>query len=451
MVSLPGNVKRRAGSAGLLATGTLTNLPRQMSRRLKVLLSAYACEPNRGSEPEVGWQWGLQMARFHDVTVLTRANNQAVIKAALAAHSGPRPAFVYYDLPPWLLALKRHGLPVAIYYALWQMGVRRHVANRLSEFDLIHHVTFNSFRQPGFWWRCHKPVVLGPLGGGQICPGPFLLTFGRKFIPEAARSLSVMGSALLPHLYACFAAATTILVANQDTARRIPKRYQTKVKAALETGIPQSQFAATAAPGSADGLVRIIWVSRLEKIKGAPLALRAFAQAAATEPSLRLSLVGSGPEEKLLRRLAHELGIDSLVTWHGVVPKAAIPNLLAGHDAFLFTSLRDTSGNVLLEAMAAGLPAVTLRHHGAAEIATDETAIRVPVGNRNETVREVAEALLRLAKSRELRQRLGQAAVARIQNVYAWDRKGEEMDRIYSEAFDQFQRRCDKVGTPQDS
>ncbi len=404
-----------------------------MPKKLKVLLSAYACEPNRGSEPEVGWQWAMQMARFHQVTVVTRANNRSVIEQELADYSGARPEFVYYDLPGWVVSLKKRGLPVALYYALWQMGVRRFMARRLPDFDLIHHVTFNSYRQPGFWWRCGKPVVLGPLGGGQICPRPFLLTFGRKFIPEATRSLSVLGSALLPHLYACFSAATTILVANQDTARRIPRRFRSKVTSALEAGIPASQLGVAAA-GSADGLVRIIWVSRLEKIKGAPLALRAFARAAAVEKSLRLSLVGRGPEEPLLRALARELGIEPLVTWHGAVPKATIPQLLASHDAFLFTSLRDTSGNVLLEAMAAGLPAVTLRHHGAAEIATDETAVRVRVTNREQTTADVAEALVRLARSRELRQQLGRAALARIETTYAWDRKGEAMDRIYVEA-----------------
>ena len=202
-------------------------------------MSAYACEPNRGSEPEVGWQWCRQMARFHDVTVVTRANNREVIETALAGQRSSRPGFVYYDLPRWLVAAKRRGLPVAIYYALWQIGVRRFLAHRLREFDLIHHVTFNSFRQPGFWWNRNPPVVLGPLGGGQVCPWQFVVTFGRRFIPEVTRSLSVWGSRWLPHLHASFRAARLILVANQDTARRIPPRYGAKTRSLLETGIPR--------------------------------------------------------------------------------------------------------------------------------------------------------------------------------------------------------------------
>jgi len=393
-------------------------------------MSAYACEPDRGSEPEVGWQWSLQMARFHDVTVVTRANNRRVIEPALANYAGPKPVFIYYDLPNWLVALKQRGLPVAVFYALWQMGVRRFVASRLSGFDLIHHVTFNSFRQPGFWWRCGKPVVIGPLGGGQICPWQFVAKFGRQLVPEAMRSLSVMASRGLPNLFASFAAATVILTANEDTARRIPARFRPKVRSLLETGMPRELVREPAARPD-DACVRVAWVSRLEKIKGCPLALTAFATAVKAEKSLRLTLVGGGPEEAGAGRLAAELGVNEFIAWLGPVAKIQIPELLAQHDVFLFTSLRDTSGNVLLEAMAAGLPAVTLLHHGAAEIATEATAIRVPVRSRDETAAGMAAALVRLARSRALRQQLGRAAATRILDTYVWDRKGEELDRIY--------------------
>ena len=93
-----------------------------MARRLKVLISAYACEPNRGSEPEVGWQWALQMARFHDVTVLTRANNRVAIEAGLASLRGrqPLPDFAYHDRHALLMRLKRRLGATQLYYLLWQ-------------------------------------------------------------------------------------------------------------------------------------------------------------------------------------------------------------------------------------------------------------------------------------------------------------------------------------------
>src|SRR5437762_4505260 len=98
-----------------------------MSQRLKVLISAYACEPGKGSEPEVGWQWALQMARFHDVTVLTRSNNREPIERALEQMRGaqPLPNFVYHDRGPLLLKLKRRLHLVQLYYLFWQRSARK--------------------------------------------------------------------------------------------------------------------------------------------------------------------------------------------------------------------------------------------------------------------------------------------------------------------------------------
>ncbi len=78
-----GAVSRRLGREPPRGDGDSGALA--LSARLKVLMSAYACEPGKGSEPEVGWQWAMRMARFHDVTVLTRANNRAAIEPAVAA------------------------------------------------------------------------------------------------------------------------------------------------------------------------------------------------------------------------------------------------------------------------------------------------------------------------------------------------------------------------------
>src|SRR5262245_60202336 len=105
-----------------------------MAQPLKVLISAYACEPNKGSEPEVGWQWGLQMARFHDVMVLTRANNRPAIEKALEslrAHQ-PLPKFVYHDRSTFMLDMKRRSKAIKLYYLLWQKSAR-HLVRQLHE------------------------------------------------------------------------------------------------------------------------------------------------------------------------------------------------------------------------------------------------------------------------------------------------------------------------------
>src|SRR5215469_2694859 len=136
-----------------------------MSRRLRVLLSAFACEPEKGSEPEVGWQWALQMARFHDVTVLTQSKNRAGIEKALQALKGsqPEPRFVYYDLPKWLQQLRKYPIGLRLYYVFWQKWARAAVQllHEQNPFDLFHHVTFAAFRYPTAIWGHGVPCIWG--------------------------------------------------------------------------------------------------------------------------------------------------------------------------------------------------------------------------------------------------------------------------------------------------
>lgn len=67
------------------------------ARRLKIFISAYACEPEKGSEPGIGWNVVNELAKYHEVHVLTRANNLDSIKAALP-HDGQNPIFYGYEV-----------------------------------------------------------------------------------------------------------------------------------------------------------------------------------------------------------------------------------------------------------------------------------------------------------------------------------------------------------------
>jgi hypothetical protein len=172
-------------------------------------------------------------------------------------------------------------------------------------------------------------------------------------------------------------------------------------------------------------------------LKGGELAIRAFAMALKKFPEMTLTIVGKGREERALKRLVTKLGLEKTVTLQGGVPKAEITDFITRHDAFVFTSLRDTSGNVVLEAMAAGLPVITFRHHGVAEMTTDETAIRVPVTKRRETVVQLGEAMVTMARSPELRERLGRAGQARVKEQYLWEQHARRIDAIYRQVVEE--------------
>src|ERR1017187_3861154 len=114
---------------------------------MKVLLSAYACEPGRGSEPGVGWNWIAPLSRCHEVWVITRANNRPSIEAAGGSNSA---RFVYCDLPRWMRWWKKGRPGILLYYYFWQFQAflvarKLHVA---VHFDIVHHVTFVKYWMP---------------------------------------------------------------------------------------------------------------------------------------------------------------------------------------------------------------------------------------------------------------------------------------------------------------
>ena len=141
---------------------------------MKVLISAYICAPHRGSEPGAGWNWSLAAAEENEVWVLTRERNRAAIEAELAAHPHPRLHFVYVELPPWGLRLKKgeRGIRYFSYYTLWQFAALRTARKLHAElgFDLVHHVTFANMWIPALVGFVDAPFVLGPVGGGPRVP-----------------------------------------------------------------------------------------------------------------------------------------------------------------------------------------------------------------------------------------------------------------------------------------
>lgn len=118
---------------------------------MRVLLSAYACQPGKGSEPYVGWTWPRAIARVADeVHAITRAENRGAIDRGLAADPIPNAHFHYFDLPNWGWLRRLSPPGPQIHYYAWQHGVGRS-ARRMHErhaFDVVHHLTYAGLINP---------------------------------------------------------------------------------------------------------------------------------------------------------------------------------------------------------------------------------------------------------------------------------------------------------------
>jgi glycosyltransferase involved in cell wall biosynthesis len=123
------------------------------------------------------------------------------------------------------------------------------------------------------------------------------------------------------------------------------------------------------------------------------------------------------------------------VTWVPWLERAAVMRAYAGHDAFLFPSLHDSSGNAVLEALSSGLPVVCIAAGGPAVLADPSCAFLVPPGTPGETVNALADALARLADDTVLARSMVDAAVRRARQDFSWDRQVARMEQLYHAAL----------------
>ncbi len=401
--------------------------------RLKVLVSAYACEPNKGSEPGVGWNWVKQIAKVHEVWVLTRTANRKVIEGELAQRPASSIHFVYHDLPRWARFWKRGASGVHLYYYLWQLSSLS-IARRLQaevNFDLCHHITFASYRYVSALAWLEPPFVWGPLGGGERAPCAFYREFGlRGVASELVRDLSGLWAHVDPLLWYTRHRAELILATTQDTARLLGSRRSRPVHVLQTIGVEKSSGYGEAKPEGS--IFRVLYVGNLLYLKGVTLALKAFAEFTRLFADTALTLVGDGPDRSRLERLAQSLGILHRVNFVGRLSRVKTLEQYTDHHVLLYPSLHDSGAMAVLEAMRVGLPVICLDLGGPALSVTQECGIKIAAVNPEQAVRGLAEALQRLASNPELRERMGREAVSRVDTHYDWDRKGEALNHLYT-------------------
>jgi len=392
---------------------------------MKVLLSAYACEPNKGSEPGIGWHWALEIARLgHEVWVLTRANNRANIEMELAKSPPIRNLnFLYYDLPPWARWWKKGNRGVYFYYLFWQWGAYclARQAHRREKFDRVHHITFGSIRQPSFMGNLGIPFIFGPVGGGETAPWRLRVGYSpRGWILDALRDLLNWIVRIDPFMHGTFRKAQLIFLKTPQSEKIIPKVYRKKAKCQREIGINREEVVEAGMQKTENkDTFRILYVGRFIYWKGMHLGLAAFAHLLSTVPDARLTMVGKGPDDRRWHRSAEGLNILQNIDWVSWVPQTELKPLYRRHDVFLFPSLHDSSGTVILEAMAYGLPIVCLDLGGPRVLVNNDFGRVISTGGKSESQVSfaLAEALIQYAGNSILRQKHGAEAKRRVQEL----------------------------------
>ena len=406
-------------------------------RRLRVLCSAYACQPGKGSEPGIGWNVVTALSRWHDIWVLTRANNRGEIERAMARNPYPGLEFVYYDLPTRYRWWKRGARGIRTYYRMWQYGAERTAKHlhREVRFEAAQHLTFGQYWSPSLLARLSIPYAWGPVGGAEIFPRSlYAATSPRGMLSSEIRRAFPIWAERQPAVRRTARNASLSLACTPETEVRLRAMGARRVELFSAVGLNSEDLKAigpTASRGDGKEPVRFLSVTRLLGTKGVELGIRAFL--GADIPGARFIVVGEGPDRARLERLVNAAGAADRVRFQGWLPRETTLNLYSTADVLVHLSPAESGGFVCLEAMAAGLPVLHLAAGGPAIVVPEAAGIRVELGSTEQVVDRAAAAMRQLAAELGLRHRLGLAGREYAESMGTWDAKAGRLAEYLAE------------------
>ncbi len=414
---------------------------------MKVLYDCFSCSPYYGSDEGLGWMWPYKMSCYHEVWVLIRKDRKEDIDRYCREHNIRGIHFVYCDLPDAVnfyykrKAQNKNGtFDFLLYQYLWQY-VALPVAKKLHKkyrFDLVHHAVTNDFRIIGRLDTLGIPFVLGPIGGAQETPEALKYYIREHKKTEIIRSILNKLLTSMPGYRKTLRAAYRVYCSNEETMEYIKPFIGKTDRCELLTEL--------AIDDSGERLKKVqkddrddtvfIWAGRVEYRKGLELMMDVFRNLKDTD-GWRLIICGNGSDLDHIKNLCSSYGLDDKVDFPGFVDHFELQKLYASGDAFVFPSLRETTGSVLLESMAAGLPVISLNQGGARQMIHSDEGFLIDVNSKDECIAKFSKVLKECIGSHAVLYQMGQRAQERAYSEYSWTHKCEFMNKVYESAVNE--------------
>ncbi len=404
-----------------------------------ILATAYAINPYKGSEDGMGWNFVYQIARYQRVIAITRKNNREAIEQFIQEETDEvyqNMTFLYYDLPYWMRFWKKGGRGAMLYFYLWQLCMPIFIWSKRLDFDVAHNLNFHNDWTPSMLWVFGKPFVWGPIGHHPDIPEQFLeVPYGKKEVQKHKRLWWIKQYfwKIDPLLKLTKWKADKVLCMNTSVWDIHPSlKRKSQIMPSVSSEVHQDRRIVTPK-------FNILSVGRLLPLKGFDITIRAFALFIKKLPKniqdqVELTIVGSGTHEAFYQQMVQDLGVEENVQFISWIERVELTAIYRQSDVFFFPS-HEGAGMVVAEAMSYSLPVLCINNCGPGEFVTEESGIRVPYGSYEATIQAFALQLERLFLDQNLQDRLSEGALARFQNYFDWNVKGEQLCAIYTEVL----------------
>ena len=241
-------------------------------RNNKILVSAYSCEPNRGSEPGVGWTYVKELSKFHYLIVLTRTDKKDVIEK-----ENLKNVEFHFIKVPFFNKKYRYGLLAYLHYYLWQFVIYFYVKKNinLKEIKLAHHITFVNSWTPSFLCFLKLKFIWGPIGQHSKVPHRYFKSIPFKyFILDRSRSLvRYLFMNFDPFYHLTKIKSDEILVINKETYKYFSSK-KTKILSAIS--VNPNDFKAYRTNEKERAKFEVYWAGNFIYWKGIDIVVDSF-------------------------------------------------------------------------------------------------------------------------------------------------------------------------------
>ena len=406
---------------------------------LKILINAYACSPEMGSEPGMAWNWVSNLAKFCELYIITEGEFREKIEAVVPTLEQGRNMHFYYNPVSDVIrnmCWNQGDWRFYKYYREWQWKTYLMAKDICKEvkIDVLHQLNMIGFREPGYLWKMSKengvPFVWGPIGGLKQFPIDYLEGAGLK-MKLFNRLKNFLNIWQLKHDKRVNEALHTakLLISSIPDSYQAIKSYKGLESVIIpETGCFLSEDIPTDRFDEKD--FHVMWVGKFDFRKQLPLALWTIATVA--NPHVILDVYGSGSEAQVrhAKYLASELGIEDMVVWHGNQPNEVVLEAMRKSQLFFFTSVSEDTSTVVLEAISNRLPVVCFDACGMAAVIDDKVGRKIPLSKPMQSVHDFAKVLKDLERNRDLLKQMSENCKQR-QVELSWEEKAKTMLEWY--------------------
>ena len=399
---------------------------------MRILIAAIACSPKGGSEGYVGWSCVNAISIDHEVHVITSKMDQKEIEAELATH--PRRSSISFSFVGEPVHWHENRLIARvqswIQYSLWIKKASETGCRLCAEenFDVLHHITYATWRLGTPLSGLGKPLIFGPVGGGEKFPLSFLKMLSPiSMFFELLRSVSNWLAANNKRVANSISSASLLLANNRETEKLFQSFgvLQTRTKIMSQSFLSaerMEQLRCFKQKSDPKDNLLIFAGGNLEGRKGVAIVLRALSILSQWNIPYEFTYGGKGPELSHLTQLAKKLRLgDTNVHLGQVFTQENYFRELKRSHIYLLPSLREGAPVTMIEAMAASCVPLVGGCGGAAMLVDDDCGKLIPTTSISDMAETIAVELRSLWRNPEVLKTLGESARLRVKEKCSED------------------------------